>query len=171
MDNQTWHRWKGMRFHRPTYYLLNCLSLNCLWPNNNIWYWRFWSTLVQVMTCCLTAPSHYLYQCWLIFNEVLWHSLEGNYTGDTQQIYPWYVFEIYLWVKTHSINTPNRWPTMQARHLTGVFLAQLDINAERALMRSYLHMTTALFFHHSTCLSCPNPLNSQNTRCSCLWYG
>ena len=26
------------------------------------------------MSCCLTAPSHYLSQCWLIVGEVLWHS-------------------------------------------------------------------------------------------------
>ena len=26
------------------------------------------------MACCLTAPSHYLNQCWLIISMVLWHS-------------------------------------------------------------------------------------------------
>ena len=31
---------------------------------------RFGSTLAQVMACCLTAPSHYLKQCWLIINKV-----------------------------------------------------------------------------------------------------
>ena len=38
--------------------------------------WRSGSTLVQVMACCLTAPSHYLNQCWLIISKVLWHSSE-----------------------------------------------------------------------------------------------
>ena len=33
------------------------------------------STLAQVMACCLTAPSHYLNQCWLIIKDVLWHGL------------------------------------------------------------------------------------------------
>ena len=28
-----------------------------------------WSTLAQVMACCLMAASHYLNQCWLIFVE------------------------------------------------------------------------------------------------------
>ena len=28
------------------------------------------STLAQVMACCLTAPSHYLNQCWLIITSV-----------------------------------------------------------------------------------------------------
>ena len=35
------------------------------------------------MTCCLTAPSHYLNQCWIIINsEMLWHSSDGNCTGN-----------------------------------------------------------------------------------------
>ena len=35
---------------------------------------RSGSSLAQVMACCLTAPSHYLNQWWLIINEVQWHS-------------------------------------------------------------------------------------------------
>ena len=33
------------------------------------WYQRIGSTLPQVMPCCLMAPSHYLYQCWLILSS------------------------------------------------------------------------------------------------------
>ena len=50
--------------------------LNSLWPSDAIWRWRSWSTLIQVMACCLTAPSHYLNQCWLIISKVLWLSSE-----------------------------------------------------------------------------------------------
>ena len=51
--------------------------LNSMGPSNAIWRCRSWSTHVQVMACCLTAPSHYLNQCWLInSNKVLWHSSE-----------------------------------------------------------------------------------------------
>ena len=32
---------------------------------------RFGSTLAQVMACCLSAPSHYLNQCWLTIKETL----------------------------------------------------------------------------------------------------
>ena len=32
------------------------------------------------MACCLTAPSHYLNQWWLLINETLWHSSVGNST-------------------------------------------------------------------------------------------
>ena len=45
-------------------------------PSDAIWHWRSWSTLVQIMACCLTAPSHYLNQCWLIISKVLWHLSE-----------------------------------------------------------------------------------------------
>ena len=41
-----------------------------------MWRQRFLSTLVQVMACCLTAPSHYMNQCWLIIGEVLWHCVQ-----------------------------------------------------------------------------------------------
>ena len=44
------------------------------------------------MACCLTAPSHYLNQCWLIISEVLWHSPKGNFKGNAQNINPWYEF-------------------------------------------------------------------------------
>ena len=38
------------------------------------------------MACCLTAPSHYLKQCWLIIKCVLWHSPEGSFTGNAQDV-------------------------------------------------------------------------------------
>ena len=42
------------------------------WIMNNCW---SGSTLAQVMACCLTAPSHYLTQCWLIISESSDHQL------------------------------------------------------------------------------------------------
>ena len=36
------------------------------------------STLAQVMACCLTAPSHYLNQCWIVLIGVFWNSPEGR---------------------------------------------------------------------------------------------
>ena len=38
-------------------------DVNSLWPSDTIWHHGTWSTLVQVMACCLMAPSHYLNQC------------------------------------------------------------------------------------------------------------
>ena len=35
------------------------------------WHWgNHMSPLIQVMTCCLTSPSHYLNQCWLTIAPV-----------------------------------------------------------------------------------------------------
>ena len=53
-----------------------CSRVNSLGPSDAIWHCRSWSTLVQVMAYCLTAPSHYLNQCWLIISKVLLHSSE-----------------------------------------------------------------------------------------------
>ena len=46
------------------------------------------STLVEVMACCLTAPSHYLNQCWLIITKVRvqWCSYDGYFTWDVTAI-------------------------------------------------------------------------------------
>ena len=43
---------------------------NSMWPSDAIWRQGSRSTLVQVMACCPTAPSHYLNQCWLIISKV-----------------------------------------------------------------------------------------------------
>ena len=59
-----------------------CESFNSLWPSETIWRHKSGSLLAQVMACCLTAPSHYLNQCWLIISKVPWHSSECNFTRD-----------------------------------------------------------------------------------------
>ena len=84
-------------FHRRTL-IGNCfakhqtfyLGLNSLWPSDPIWWHSTGSTLAQVMACCLTTPSHYLDQCWLIISKALCHSYEGimiNISEDTNQWY------------------------------------------------------------------------------------
>ena len=45
-------------------------KLNSLGPSDAIWRQKTGSTLAQVMACCLTTPSHYLNQCWLIISKV-----------------------------------------------------------------------------------------------------
>ena len=59
-------------------------GVNSLWPKSE-------STLVQIMSCCLTPTSHYLNQCLLIICKVLWHSHGVNFT--LWYIQPWYQFE------------------------------------------------------------------------------
>ena len=62
-----------------------------------MWWHRSVSTLVQVMACCLTAPSHYLNQCWnliiVIISQVLWHSPEINFTGSAEATILYFEFE------------------------------------------------------------------------------
>ena len=58
---------QGVRYFRK-YYKRSCVpykkgALNSLRPSDVIWRQGSRSTLVQVMACCLTAPSHYLCQC------------------------------------------------------------------------------------------------------------
>ena len=52
-------------------------DINSLWPGDVIWRHGTRLTLAQVMACYLTAPRHYLNQCWLIISEVPWHSSQG----------------------------------------------------------------------------------------------
>ena len=42
-----------------------------LWRSDTTWQHWTWSTLSQVMACCLMAPSYYLNQSWPIMNEGL----------------------------------------------------------------------------------------------------
>ena len=63
----------------------NCI-INSLWPSEAIQQQRSGPTLVQVMACYLTSPSHYLNQCWLIISEIQWHSYYGNFTSDASTI-------------------------------------------------------------------------------------
>ena len=55
----------------------------CIVVFDATWQHRSGSILALVMACCLTAPSHYLNQCWLIICNVQWLSPEGIFTRDT----------------------------------------------------------------------------------------
>ena len=69
------------------------VPVNSLRPSDAIWRQWSWTTLAQVMACCLTAPSHYLNQCWLIIRGVLWHTSESSFAGIAQGIDSGYEFE------------------------------------------------------------------------------
>ena len=64
------NRWHAITWMITQKYDLHGIAhpqwVNSLWGSNTIW--QIWSesTLAQVMACCLTTPSHYLNQCWLI---------------------------------------------------------------------------------------------------------
>ena len=65
---------------RGSYPTMDSHTINSLLPSDVIWRYKSVSTSAQVMTCCLTAPSHHLNQCWIITSDVQWQSPEGNFT-------------------------------------------------------------------------------------------
>ena len=69
------------------------VSHKSLWTSDVIWRWIPGSSLAQVMACCLTAPSHYLNQCWLLIRGFLWHLPECNCPGNARDTNPWYESE------------------------------------------------------------------------------
>ena len=69
-----------------------CNSFNSFRPSDATWQQWSWTTLARVMACCLTAPSHYLNQCWLIIRGVPWHSSENSFAGIAQGINSGYEF-------------------------------------------------------------------------------
>ena len=71
-----------------------CLNNSSLPSDTTQWH-RSGSTIAHVRACCLTAPSHYLNQCWLIIRGVLWHSPDGSFTRYGQDICSWYEFGNY----------------------------------------------------------------------------
>ena len=79
------------------------------------WRHRSGSTLAQVMTRYLMAPSHYLNRCWLLISEVLWHSSESDFTVSATAIILYNEFKNYTfkitatspwgqWVKAYIIH-------------------------------------------------------------------
>ena len=91
--------------------------INSLWPSDTIWRHKSGSTLDQVMACCLTAPSHYLNQCWLIISKIQWHSSEYNFTRYTPSISHWNKLENYL--SKILFKSPRvQWVKIKAHHET-----------------------------------------------------
>ena len=78
--------------------------IHSLWPSDATWRHRSGSTLTQAMAWCLTAPSHYLKQCWLLISKVQWHSSEGNltkrYLRHQCPKWTWKLFSK-IWLKSH----------------------------------------------------------------------
>ena len=75
---QKWHRHRNLRKLTFSQLIHFCELIDPLWLGDATWCWRLWTSLVQIMDCCLTAPSHYLNQRWLIINGASWHSPDNN---------------------------------------------------------------------------------------------
>ena len=86
------------------------------------------STLVQMMACCLAAPSNYLNQCWLIISEVSWHSPEGNFTGNSPDFHFLYQFENYLLLLQCISQGPMTWFEQNGCQFTDPILSAFSWN-------------------------------------------
>ena len=102
-------------------WIVNDNDPNPLWPSEDTWRHSSESTLAQVMAWCRTAPSHYLNQSGFLVKGALWHSHEGNFTGNGQDIYPWYEFE------TRANRTPAFWECSPPPHDTQYYQFISDI--------------------------------------------
>ena len=76
--------------------------VNWLGPNDAIWRQISGLPLAQIMACCLTAPSHYLNQCWLIICKVEWHSSKASSQDIPQPSINEIIWKI-KYLKYHSI--------------------------------------------------------------------
>ena len=92
-----------------------CCMLNSLWPSDAIWWQRSGSILTEViMACCLTAPRHYLNQCWLrircsvVSASVQFHnSLFGNISSRRLYFKITATFPRGQWVEHRNTNYRN----------------------------------------------------------------
>ena len=60
-------------FHNVPSEMSSFWVFNPLWPSVAIWRHISGWTLAQALAYCLTVPSDYLSQCWLIISKVQWH--------------------------------------------------------------------------------------------------
>ena len=77
-----WGMWRKLiMLCSPRLYLINLLK-----PGDAIWWLRYVSTLAEVMSCCLRAPSHFLNWCWRIISKVQGNLSGVNFTRATSAI-------------------------------------------------------------------------------------
>ena len=65
--------------------LFKPLCVNSLWPGDTIW-WQRSDICSGNHSGSLTAPSHYLNQCWLIMKDILWYSSKSYITRGAYEL-------------------------------------------------------------------------------------
>ena len=97
------------------------------------------------MTWCLTTPSHYLNQCWPIFNGFLLPSMKANFTGSSQDINASIGFEKYICIIT-STSLRDKWNAVNStvhgefpaqRPVTRSFYVFLDLRSNKRLSKQW----------------------------------
>ena len=122
-------------YHWPT--------VHSLWPSYAIWWHRSRSALVQAMACCLTSPSHYLNQCWLIINEAHCHLAEGNFTETALDVTLQSVLKLVIWKYSYifqrghrKITRPLICPSVHPSVWWSIFSGFCTLNADKSLGRN-----------------------------------
>ena len=74
-----------------------CYDAQCpFWPSDTTWHHWTWSILIQVMACCLMAPSNYLNQCRITISMVMCHPFTGNNTQNAYESNHYIAFQNYI---------------------------------------------------------------------------
>ena len=125
---------------------------------------------------CLTAPSHYLNQCWLIISEVKWHSYYRNFSRDAQPSITKICMKI-TYIKFHSnfpganelaFNIMVSILSMCSSDLSELFgMVNVDLIFPKTCTRSVIHVLghplfvvlslTGLGFFRKKCISSRTP--------------
>ena len=129
------------------------------------------------MACCLTAPSHYLNQCWLTFSKVQWHSAEIVHPSITKISFTINCLKFYSNLPVaNELNVQTALPKKAA--VISAYLTTCWV-----LIRAY-HYTTwsmimaavsSLLMHWRYCSVAPSNkymiwVRSQNCGCLVTWF-
>ena len=93
------------------------------------------------MACCLTAPSSYLNQCWLIISKVEWHSSKGKVTRDNSAIKTIRCICRCFYIPLIHVGKDQITPVMSVRNSGVIFYSNLkmDMWITKACQNAYYH--------------------------------
>ena len=100
--------------------------------------------------------------CCLMISEILWHSHEGNFTGNALDIYPWYEFENHLFNIT-AISPRDQWVDIKilCEHVLKLNEVAPNKTILSKLTAVYTNVTNSVYQKNPTIPSTNLPLTSQ----------
>ena len=134
------------------------------------------------MACCLTAPSHYLNQCWLMISEVLWHSHDKNFTEKLKMFFFEMSLNSLIWDSSQIPQGPGPWEIWMKLY-TVIFnfilehLAPVMLSTEPSYFQIIQQFKTQLFIHslfgddfQQWCSACAEKLPLTSNLFKTIWY-